>query len=201
MNKVNHEGNDFVEIVSNALPEGVADKLIDNFERLYSMGMTYDRQSTENTSKGAKQDDSFGFNNSSLGLGILEDEPATVAMRSIKEYTSAYMDKYEAGLHLQNTQTFSVEGAKLQRTVPGGGYHVWHSENTDSVSWGRVIFFILYLNDIEEGGETEFLFLGKRVKPKKNTLVIAPAGFTHCHRGNPPLKETKYIITGWVRLL
>jgi hypothetical protein len=55
-----------------------------------------------------------------------------------------------------------------------------------------------YLNDVEEGGETEFLYQKKRVKPVKNRVVVWPAGFTHTHRGNPPLSNAKYIITGWV---
>ena len=55
----------------------------------------------------------------------------------------------------------------------------------------------LYLNTIEDGGETEFLYQGKRVKAEQGKLLIWPAGFTHVHRGNPPLKESKYILTSW----
>jgi hypothetical protein len=56
---------------------------------------------------------------------------------------------------------------------------------------------MLYLNDVEDGGETEFLYQRMRVKPKQGTLLIWPAGFTHTHRGNPPLSNNKYVITGW----
>jgi len=27
---------------------------------------------------------------------------------------------------------------------------------------------------------------------------VWPAGFTHVHRGNPPLKNKKYVISGWL---
>ena len=57
---------------------------------------------------------------------------------------------------------------------------------------------MLYLNTVEEGGETEFLYQSVRFKPVKNTLLIWPAGYTHTHRGNPPLSNEKYIVTGWV---
>ena len=51
--------------------------------------------------------------------------------------------------------------------------------------------------DRDEGGETEFLYQSMRVKPKQGTLLIWPAAFTHTHRGNPPLSNEKYIVTGW----
>ena len=56
---------------------------------------------------------------------------------------------------------------------------------------------MIYLNDVEEGGETEWLYQQLKIKPKKNTAVIWPGSFTHLHRGNPPISGTKYILTGW----
>jgi len=84
---------------------------------------------------------------------------------------------------------------KVQRTIPGGGYHTWHSE------WGkeapmRVLTWILYLNGVE-GGETEFLNQHLRISPEAGRLVIFPAYFPWQHRGNPPLSGVKYIATGW----
>ena len=62
----------------------------------------------------------------------------------------------------------------------------------------RLALVLLYLNDVAEGGETEFLYQSLRIKPKKGTVIICPTDFTHTHRGNPPLSKTKYIATGWV---
>ena len=61
----------------------------------------------------------------------------------------------------------------------------------------RVLAWTVYLNDVEEGGETEFLYQQLKIKPKANTAAIWPGGFTYLHRGNPPISETKYILTGW----
>ena len=47
-----------------------------------------------------------------------------------------------------------------------------------------------------DGGETEFIYQQKRFKAEKGTVLIWPAGYTHMHRGNPPLSN-KYIATGW----
>ena len=65
----------------------------------------------------------------------------------------------------------------------------------------RVLSWILYLNDVEEGGETEFLYQSMRFKPKAGTFILFPAHFTHTHRGNPPLSGVKYIATGWIEFL
>ena len=33
--------------------------------------------------------------------------------------------------------------------------------------------------------------------PEKNKLIIFPSGFTHIHRGNPPLTGSKLYMTGY----
>ena len=89
-------------------------------------------------------------------------------------------------------------GYKFQSTPPSGGYHIWHAESVGFTWRNRVAVWTIYLNDIDEGGETEFLYQSLRIPPKKGTVCIFPAGYTHLHRGNPPLSETKYILTGWI---
>ncbi len=83
-----------------------------------------------------------------------------------------------------------------------GGYPHWHSEiypqDASCETLHRTLLFMFYLNDIERGGETEFFYQNKKLSPKKGTLVIAPAGFTHTHRGNIPESDDKYIITSWI---
>jgi len=84
----------------------------------------------------------------------------------------------------------------LQKTAPTEGYHAFHSENHAWRAEGRTLAWMVYLNNVSEGGETEFLYQKRKVKPSKGTVVIWPAGFTHLHRGNPPMTD-KYIATGW----
>jgi len=92
----------------------------------------------------------------------------------------------------------SVEQVKAQITKPGQGYHVWHAETDIPAHSKRILAYILYLNDIDEGAETEFLYYRKRIAPKQGSLLIFPAHFTHTHRGNTNLSDQdKYILTGW----
>ena len=106
-----------------------------------------------------------------------------------------YTEKYFV---LGASSRHSIFEIKVQKTKPTEGYHVWHHEKDAFRTRNRLMAFILYLNDVDEGGETEFLFQKFRMKPKRNRLVLWPAGYTHTHRGNPPLSGEKYIATGWV---
>ena len=108
-----------------------------------------------------------------------------------------YIEKYRI---LQGLDGFSVYDLKFQKTEPGEGFHGWHYENSKRLVADRRLVLQLYLNDIEEGGETEFLHFSKRVKPKTGRIVIWPAGFPYVHRGNSPLSGEKYILTSWMIL-
>ena len=55
-----------------------------------------------------------------------------------------------------------------------------------------------YLNDVDEGGETYFSHYDINIKPKKGLTIIWPAEWTHAHRGNILLGESKYMLTGWM---
>jgi len=104
----------------------------------------------------------------------------------------------------QLVRTLYRPGAiNLQKYLAGsGGYHHWHSEiypqNASCDSLHRVLLWMFYLNDVTDGGETEFLYQDRRIAPKKGRLVIAPAGFTHTHRGNVAKSGDKYIATSWI---
>jgi hypothetical protein len=56
----------------------------------------------------------------------------------------------------------------------------------------------IYLNDVPESGETEFFYQRRLIRPQAGSLLVAPAGFTHTHRGNTPKGGDKYIATSWV---
>ena len=91
----------------------------------------------------------------------------------------------------------------LQRYRAGrGGYPYWHCElypkGADAEPLHRHLLWTIYLNDGFEAGETEFLYQRRRIEPKAGSLLIAPAAFTHTHRGNTPIGGDKYIATSWI---
>jgi hypothetical protein len=91
----------------------------------------------------------------------------------------------------------------LQRYIADtGGYPRWHCEHLPLMDQGeslhRVVLWTIYLNDDFQQGETEFLYQGRKIRPRKGSLLIAPASFTHTHRGNRPRGSDKYIATSWI---
>lgn len=100
-------------------------------------------------------------------------------------------------------QLFRLGNIQAQKYTRGeGGYPYWHSEvypqKGANESLHRILLFMFYLNDVEEGGETEFFYQKKKIKPRMGDMVIAPGYFTHTHRGCVPISNDKYILTSWV---
>lgn len=61
----------------------------------------------------------------------------------------------------------------------------------------RILNYMWYLNDVTEGGETEF-FGSYRIKPEAGKIVIFPSEWMFPHCGKVPVSSDKHIITGWV---
>ena len=123
-----------------------------------------------------------------------------VLLKAINEHLTMAVEEYmEIWESLKRCSIRSVR-CKLQRTKKTGGYHIWHFEQADVETSTRILVWTIYLNTIKDGGETEFLYQSKRIKPKRGDILIFPANFLYTHRGNPPLSDDKYILTGWYNL-
>ena len=57
---------------------------------------------------------------------------------------------------------------------------------------------LLYLNDVDVGGETAFLYQGKAVQPKCGRIVLFPTSYMHAHAGRRPVSGPKYLITNFL---
>jgi predicted 2-oxoglutarate/Fe(II)-dependent dioxygenase YbiX len=61
----------------------------------------------------------------------------------------------------------------------------------------RILSFVLYLNDVKVGGETEFVLQDVMVKPEAGKLVIFPSNFCFVHQSNRTVSNVKYIIASF----
>ena len=193
--------NDFIGVFDDVYEKEYCDSLINAFELSVEMNKTvkrvdhgYNPQQANNTMYYvanhlfANQQRSQTF----VGLEILQ-----TFNKTIWECYDVYRKKYGVLEGIGRPQL--NPDVKIQKTLPSEGYHVWHCEHGDVQSSSRMMLVMLYLNDVEEGGETEFLYQSRRIEPKMGRLVFCPAQFTHTHRGNPPLKGNKYMMNGWLQ--
>jgi hypothetical protein len=187
---------DFIRIWPGKVTPEDCQLTIEAFERVIS-----DPNLTAHVYNNDKQ-----FSNSNLGrkdLGIFLETPelkindlASKYLYYIHDCLLEYMHEFG---QLSTTKLTNNKCLKMQRTLPMGGYHVWHYENGDRPeAYNRELVWMIYLNDMPEGeGETEFLYQKKRIRPTQGTVVIWPAGMTHPHRGLTVYTQPKYILTGW----
>jgi hypothetical protein len=187
---------DFIRAYEGVFDKEFCDDVIKSFDWAEGRGFTLSRQDFDKADKVNKKDTSlfahdFDLNHSNKRLGDL-------FTRFFWDVAYAkYADEFSESL-LSSSDAHQVFAMKVQKTNPSGGYHQWHYEASGRAVSNRLLAYTVYLNDVEEGGETEFLYQQKRIKPIQGTVSLFPASFTHLHRGNPPLSGAKYIITGWV---
>ena len=195
MDKVEMKGeyNQFIGEYSGACNSKFTDSIITAFDYYTSMGATYcEDQQFENSNAGR-----FDYAIDLMDMNpSMKDHPLETLNGTLQECFNEYVRVFG---HLRTVPMYSCV-QKVQMTPAGGGYHVWHDENSHLEHANRCLTWMIYLNDDFEGGETEFLYYKKRVQPEKGKLLIWPAGMTHAHRGGLVLKGTKYIVTGWFYL-
>ena len=194
---MNTEYKDFIAIYRDVYPEGYCQHLIKEFDRLLESGAGSNRQRGEGAFKHFKNDTHLGLN---FGVHTVAGFNGIPVTRMFFEGLQRCYDAYTEQYSLLKDDKITGTAMKMQRTDPGGGYHIWHGEQGNGEHADRVLVYMLYLNTLtqEEAGETEFLYQQRRISPQENTMVLWPAAFTHAHRGNTVFGErSKYIVTGW----
>ena len=178
-----------IGLFKNFMPNELIDDYINYFNKCEQQGAVYPR----------KEDEMLVSDNA---IDTIRDTNVAMTYNNkpfidmfFKDVYPLYVQKYS---YLKKLATHNILEVKIQKTKVGEGYHTWHCENAAMKARNRILAFMVYLNDVTEGGETEFLYQKCRFKPERNTMLVWPAQFTHVHRGNPPLSNDKYIITGWV---
>ena len=182
---------DFIGTYENILDFSLCDDVISAFDYYHDMDAVFCEDGQFENSNAGRFD--WAIDLGELGSTMKPSHPQLKVNEVLKQCLSEYTTVFG---HLKPITLYSIN-QKVQKTPAGGGYHVWHDENSSVQHSSRAAVWMFYLNDDFEGGETEFLYYKKRINPSKGTLLIWPAGLTHAHRGGLVLKGTKYVITGW----
>lgn len=129
--------------------------------------------------------------------------PVTKQLKEIDARDIQQMSDEQVGVLINNIYQF--DPINMQRYEPKvGGYPHLHSEHyphpndQKQRSLHRVLLWLIYLNDVEQGGETEFIYQNAKIIPSSGNLILSPCGFTHTHCGRPPLSQRKYVLASWI---
>ena len=180
---------DFIKVYEDAVSVEYCEKFIGYIEHYVEHGVII----KEPFESDHKDHSTINFHNDSKYDMLSGDNLPLTFLPIVKEYVDDYLDTYSLLKH----EVMLMFDVKAKKIPIGGGFHRWHYENGGLQVSPRKLVVQLYLNTVEEGGETEFLYINKRVKAKQGTLIIFPAAFTHTHRGNPPIGQDKYIVSTW----
>jgi hypothetical protein len=138
------------------------------------------------------------------------DEINTILSNELTLNLKKYTEQIEQGENYKKDKNYGQEFNHLdpyvfidscfmiQKYDKQKGKYVYHNDSLVLSDKSRVITFLWYLNDITEGGETEFFGGSTRIIPEAGKILLFPALWTYPHRGNVPISSDKYIITGWL---
>lgn len=187
---------DFIGVYDDCFDDEFCDEIITWFNSCDKLNLTSTRQERDGVNSLYKQDKSIVVPNDTF---LWENSGSSYFTNFTNTFFSQINPEYvKENPILETYSPYHIKHTKIQKTEPSEGYHVWHCEHGADSSSNRVGAWILYLNDDFEAGETEFLHQQYRLKPKKGRVCVFPAGYSHVHRGNPPINGTKYIFTGWL---
>jgi hypothetical protein len=147
----------------------------------------------------------FGFDvNSVKSIGVdtsnfafLEERFREAMYMAVHKYIQVYEELWKA-------PGIDDTGFRLQRYYRNAGFYrthcdalPWDSDGTNR-SHRRVLGVIIYLNDVEVGGETEFPKHKYKAEARKGRITIFPTSWTHPHSGNTPLSSDKWMISSFI---
>lgn len=147
---------------------------------------------------------------SKIGTTREENELRTSSSMFIEESENELVARVETRIStIMNIPIAHGEGLQILRYTPGQQYKAHHdffSSTNKVVNNNRISTLVMYLNDVEEGGETFFPQLNFSVSPKKGMAVYFEYFYNDqtlneltLHGGAPVITGEKWVATQWMR--
>ena len=174
--------SDWIKVYEDEVPESFCDDCLDFFN-------TVDVQNTN-----------FNWRRCQINSKI---DTNTVLFEKLKAIIKKCLNRYKVEtenktLHFVNT----IEAPNIIRYQPndpeGENHFHSHSDNWSMNTASRQLSLIIYLNDVEQGGNTTFTDLNISCKCKKGNILVFPSFYLFTHKGEAPISNDKYILVSWL---
>ncbi|MEK4085080.1 2OG-Fe(II) oxygenase [Psychrobacillus sp. FSL K6-1415] len=147
---------------------------------------------------------------SKIGTTREENELRTSSSMFLEESENEIIARVEKRVSsIMNIPIEHGEGLQILRYTPGQEYKAHHdffSSTSKVASNNRISTLVMYLNDVEQGGETFFPKLNFSVTPKKGMAVYFEYFYNEqnlndltLHGGAPVITGEKWVATQWMR--
>ena len=138
-------------------------------------------------------------------INLVNNDDWTTVQNGMLEVFQDYIMHYINDCNIQPKQwptTYGYEAIRIKRYLDND-YDRFdpHVDVMNIDTARRFLAFFIYLNDVDEGGETEFVQLTKpgthiplRIKPQQGRLLMFPPQWMYYHAGLKPVSNSKYLI-------
>jgi len=174
----------------------ICDSLVALFKKAVNAKLVYEGTIGGNSAVDHRYKKSTDFSLENAGKLGKPDEFRDVSYRNeLAVFIQDYLDETKINEH---GGTFRIKHPpQIQWYKPGEGFYAWHLDGAHDLC-DRALVFTTYLNDVTDGGGTEFYHQRHTASPDKGRTVIFPAALTHVHRGVVSKTQHKYLLTGWL---
>ena len=122
-------------------------------------------------------------------------------LQVFQDYIMAYINDCKIEPK-QWPETYGYEAIRMKRYL-NNNYDRFdpHVDVKNYETSRRFLAFFIYLNDVDEGGETEFININKpgtyiplKITPRRGQLLMFPPLWMYYHAGLKPVSNNKYLI-------
>lgn len=126
----------------------------------------------------------------------VQEEPEKIIIDCIRKFVPTYQKKFDS---LNKIEEWSLcNNYNIRKYDPGMAFYSEHCEvHGKGITGSRMLTWMIYLNTVEDGGETFFRYQNYKSKPKEGKFLVWPPYWTHPHQGLISYTQCKYIATGW----
>jgi len=192
--------NKFIYEEEEQLPDDICKDIIKRCEQYFEEQKLLNHNK-ENNNKEEKDPISLDILPYSLNNEFwskIKDKLSSTLIDAMKQYYSKFDEEI---YHLNKLhKELVIENMTLNKHLPNKETITKICDfNIRDEKYYRILTYVFYLNDINNGGESIFEN-GIIIKPKQGKLLLFPSDWLFSRREEKIITDSKYIITGWINV-